>query len=447
MSYVEVNFDGLVGPTHNFAGLSEGNIASIASRESVSHPREAALQGLRKMKTLADLGLAQAVLPPLERPSVNWLRTFGITGENDAAILARAAQDAPWLLAACSSASAMWTANAATMTPSCDSTTGRAHFSVANLGSKLHRAIEAPETQRTLERIFASPEHFVVHSPLGGGEAMRDEGAANHTRLAAAPGDAGTHVFVYGATLSGSGQSGPQRFPARQTLEASQAIARRHGIPAERAVFVQQNPDAIDAGVFHNDVIAVGHQNVLLYHELAFAAGPEALDRIAAASETGLIFIPCPSEAVCLHDAVKSYVFNSQLVSLPDGRMALIAPQESADNPATARFIEQMVAAPTNPVDAVKFLDLRQSMRNGGGPACLRLRVVLNAAERSALAGRVWLDDALHADLERWITRHYRETLTFRDLADPALLTEVRTALDELTQVLQLGSLYPFQNQ
>jgi len=447
MSYREINFDGLVGPTHNFAGLSEGNIASIASRDSISHPRDAALQGLAKMKALAELGVDQAVLPPLERPSLRWLREFGMTGRTDADVLARAAQEAPALLTACCSASAMWTANAATMTPSCDSRHGRAQFTPANLSSKLHRAIEAPETQRTLETIFDDPQHFDVHPPLGGGEAMRDEGAANHTRLTNAVGDAGRHIFAYGLSLHQNVEVKPSRFPARQTREASEAIARRHGIAPERAVFLQQNPTAIDAGVFHNDVIAVGHQNVLVYHELAFADGADALKKVVDVAGDFLVLVPCPTSEVSLDDAINSYLFNSQIVTLTDGSLALIAPQESAENPATAAFIAQTVASLENPIASVHFFNLRQSMRNGGGPACLRQRVVLNEAERAALNGRVLWDEQLHAELETWVRRHYRESLGFADLADPQLLSEVRTALDELTQILQLGSLYPFQHR
>ena len=37
-------------------------------------------------------------------------------------------------------------------------------------------------------------------------------------------------------------------------------------------------------------------------------------------------------------------------------------------------------------------------------------------------------------------------TLTVADLADPSLIVEARTALDELTAILDLGSdFYPFQ--
>lgn len=444
--YQEINFDGIVGPTHNFAGLSEGNIASIASKDQISRPKEAALQGLRKMKALHDWGIPQAVLPPLERPSIHWLRSFGIRGTNDAAVLDRAMQDAPHLLAACSSASAMWTANAATMTPSCDTMEGRAHFTTANLSSKLHRAIEAPETHQILQHIFSDPEHFVVHAPLAGGQSMRDEGAANHTRLASSTGDGGTHVFVYGTTVCRDGGSAPQRFPARQTREASEAIARRHHIPDAKTVMVQQSPTAIDAGVFHNDVIAVGHNDVLFYHEGAFSNGEAAVDEIENACGHPLTRLRVSAEQVDLQEAVSSYLFNSQIVTSPDGSMMIVAPAESESTASTRKLLDDIVTSPDNPIGAVKFFDLRQSMRNGGGPACLRQRVVLNTEEQAAVRGRLFMSEALFAELTSWVNHHYREQLAFTDLGDPKLLDESRTALDELTGILQLGSIYPFQS-
>src|ERR1044072_3846641 len=116
IQFHQVNFDGIVGPTHNYAGLSYGNVASMTNKSSVSHPRQAALEGLAKMKFLHDLGLKQAVLPPPERPHRPTLRARGYEGD-DAATLAKVAKEDPQLLAKVSSASAMWAANAATVSP------------------------------------------------------------------------------------------------------------------------------------------------------------------------------------------------------------------------------------------------------------------------------------------------------------------------------------------
>ena len=445
---LEANFDGLVGPTHNYAGLSFGNVASANNANRVSNPREAALQGLAKMKALADLGYAQGVLPPQERPSVALLRTLGFTGD-DGAVIREAARTAPALLGAACSAASMWTANAATVSPSADTLDGRVHFTAANLCSKLHRAIEHETTSRVLRAAFPDESRFAHHDALPGWPSLGDEGAANHTRLCGAYGERGVEFFVYGRDDLASAPA-PRRFPARQTLQASQAIARRHGLSDADVVFAQQHPDAIDAGVFHNDVIAVGNGNVLFCHAQAFvdqAAVLATLRERLAARGTQLEVVEVSADDVSIEDTVGSYLFNSQLLArAPEagGGMRLVVPQECRERPAVWRYLESLVAS-GGPIRELHVFDLRESMRNGGGPACLRLRVVLTDDERRATHAGLWIDDARYATLTDWVTRHYRDRLAVSDLADPALLDECRTALDELTRLLGLGSLYPFQ--
>jgi len=448
----EVNFDGLVGPTHNYAGLSHGNVASASHRGARSHPRAAALQGLEKMRMLAALGLPQAVLPPHERPNVAALRALGFTGRDDAAILRSAQRTTPELLAACSSASAMWVANAATVTPSRDAPDGRVHLTPANLVAKFHRSIEPPQTTRTLRAIFRDDRFFAIHAPLPACPALGDEGAANHTRLAPAHGRRGLHFFVYGHTSLPSrlALGGPRRYPSRQSLEASQAVCRRHRLAENAVVFARQNPAAIDAGVFHNDVIAVGNENFFLYHEDAFVDTPRVireLRRRYASLHRGAELSACcvPRARVSLKDAVQSYLFNAQVVTVSPGRMVLIAPTACEENVRVKAWLDDAIARGKTPLREVRTLDLRQSMGNGGGPACLRLRVVLTAAERSALPPRIFLTDTVHTALVAWVNRHYRETLAAAELADPHLLEESRAALDALTRLLGLGSIYSFQ--
>ncbi|MDW5377648.1 N-succinylarginine dihydrolase [Halomonas sp. HP20-15] len=443
----EVNFDGLVGPTHNYAGLAHGNVASMRHGGLASNPREAALQGLAKMKALADAGYAQAVLPPQQRPDLGALRDLGFTGSN-AEVLERAAREAPQLLRAVCSASSMWTANAATITPSRDAADGRTHFTPANLQSSFHRFLEPQTTGRVLAAIFRDEVRFAHHPALPATPAFADEGAANHTRLAGAHGDAGVHLYVYGRqAFGGDAEREPKRFPARQTLEASQAVARQHGLSADQVVFAQQHPDAIDAGVFHNDVIAVGNGPVLLYHEMAFLDEERTLDELRRKMAAPLIPVRVPSEAVSLDDAVSTYLFNSQLLSDPDGSgaMTLVVPGECQENEAVWRTIQDLLLAGHNPINEVMVKDVKQSMRNGGGPACLRLRVPLSEVERAGLSGRVLFDEALYGALTGWVERHYRNSLTPADLADPQLADETLTALDELTRILEIGSVYPFQ--
>ena len=446
---IEANFDSLVGPTHNYAGLAHGNLLSTEHAGLVAYPKAAALQGLRKMDHLRSLGLVQGVLPPQVRPDVDFLRAVGMGGGRDATVIERAAREEPRLLAAASSASSMWAANAATVSPASDTADGRVHLTPANLVTNSHRAIEAAQTTRTLRAIFADTSRFVVHDPLPATPDFADEGAANHTRLCFGQGHAGVEVFVYGRIGSGAGEAAaPKRFPARQTLEASRALARLHGLDAERTVFVQQHPDAIDAGVFHNDVIAVGNGPVLLAHEMAFADRAGALAGLRRACEARgfeLVVVEVAEAAVPLALAVRRYLFNSQLVTLPNGGMALIAPTDCREEPAIVRAIDRIVSDGDNPIREVHYVDVRQSMQNGGGPACLRLRVVLGRADLAALAHGVLLTDGLSLQLEGWIERHYRDQLVPADLADPRLLDEGRTALDELTGILGLGSIYAFQ--
>ncbi len=445
MSARELNLDGLVGPTHSYAGLSLGNVASTGSRAAPSNPRAAALEGLEKMRLLADLGVEQAVLPPQERPSVAALRGLGFRGD-EAAVLAEASRAAPGLLAACASASAMWTANAATVAPGADTADGRVHLVPANLAAKLHRAIEPSGTARLLRAVFPPGERFAHHAPLVGGDALADEGAANHTRLAPAHGAPGLHLLVYGREADEPPQG---RFPARQTREASAAVARLLALAPKRSVLVRQSRTAIDAGVFHNDVIAVGNEGLLLWHEDAFEDGDAAVDAIDAAyravTGVGLVSHRIARRAVSLADAVASYLFNSQLVTRPDGTVVLVAPAECRAREAVRAAIEALVECRDNPVAEVRYVHLDQSMRNGGGPACLRLRVVLDEADRAAMAPGVRFDAELHERLAAWVRHHYRDRLEPADLADPALLEESRRALDELTGILRLGSVYDFQ--
>jgi succinylarginine dihydrolase len=429
----EVNFDGLVGPTHNYAGLSYGNIASTTHKATVSHPREAALQGLAKMKFLASLGVKQAILPPQERPHLPTLRRLGFTG-TDAQVLEKAHRENPALLAACCSSSSMWTANAATVSPSADTADRRVHFTPANLISQFHRSIEPATTARILQAIFADDSVFAHHPPLPSALHFSDEGAANHMRLCRAYDEPGIEIFVYGRRAFDPAAPAPTKFPARQTREACAAIARNHLLDPARVLFVQQNPQAIDAGAFHNDVVAVANQNLLLHHADAFAAPLEL--------PAGVVSLPAMN--LSFEETVASYVFNSQLVTLPDGSMALIAPVECQAFPNVQEYIGS-IASDQGPIRSVYYVDVRQSMQNGGGPACLRLRVVLTEQELARAHPGVFFTDALHARLAQWIERHYRETIEPRDLVDPKLLAECRAALDELTQILALPPIYEFQ--
>ena len=441
MSAREANFDGLPGLTHHYAGLSFGNEASTRHQHRESNPKLAAMQGLLKMKALADLGFIQGVIPPHERPNVAALRQIGFSG-SDAEVVTKAAKQAPQLLSAASSASAMWVANAATVSPSADSADGRVHLTVANLNNKFHRAMEAPTTGALLRAIFRDPQHFSVHDALPQVGMFGDEGAANHNRFTHAHGEAGVQMFVYGREEARSGVV-PARYPARQTREASEAVARLHQLDPAHTVFAQQNPAVIDQGVFHNDVIAVSNQQVLFCHQLAFLHQPQLLTSLAE-KLPGFTPIVVPDDRVSVADAVATYLFNSQLLSKPDGKMLLVLPEEARQHPGVWRYLCEL-AESGGVIDELKIFDLRESMYNGGGPACLRLRVVLDNQQLAAVNPSVMMNDKLFATLNGWVDRHYRDRLSQNDLADPQLLIEGREALDELTKLLNLGNVYNFQ--
>jgi succinylarginine dihydrolase len=444
LDFREYNFDGLVGPTHHYGGLSHGNPASMENRSLVSHPRLAVRQGLTKMRCLFELGIGQALIPPLHRPQLGMLRRVGFTG-TDQQVIERAWRDAPELFSASFSASGMWTANAATVAPSCDTADGRAHLTPANLIANPHRAFEAEETANLLQVLFPEPELFVHHAPLPRTLAFGDEGAANHSRLAGATGQSGIHLFVYGREYFR--HTRPTYFPQRQTLEASQAIARLHRLDSDQLFFAQQDPESIEAGAFHQDVIATAHNQLLLYHQRAFVEPERLIEQLsstfAKTQERPLCAIKI--DQFSLKEAVASYFFNSQIVTVPDGTMVLIAPEECRQIPAVHLTIQQLQADPSCPIARALFLNLRESMKNGGGPACLRNRVVLNETERAAVPPKIFLDRQSFADLENWADRRYRESVVLRDFLDPLFRNEIEAALDELTQILNLGSIYAFQ--
>ena len=417
MSAVEINFDGLPGPTHNYAGLSAGNLASQTHVGEASHPRAAALQGLAKMRTLMELGLVQGFLPPPLRPAAQALRAFGFAGSDDEVLAAAAETDLALFRAACS-ASSMWRANAATVLAAPDTGDGRVHLAAANLAGMLHRSFEAEETFALLKRVFPNEDRFAVHGPLPSGRHFGDEGGANHMRLAASHGAPGLNVFVHGEASRGGA------FPERQSLRASQAVARLAGLDPARTFYALQNAEAVQAGAFHNDVVAVANANVLMAHPQAFA-DPARLYRELRGKLPNLKVVE--TFALSLADAVSSYLFNSQLVSLPGGGMALILPSDARETASAWAAVEAVLAG-DNPIERAVVVDVRESMRNGGGPACLRLRVPVDGAAQAGVDPRFILDAARWEALAKVVEAHWPETIAPDDLVKPDLWVQAREA-------------------
>jgi succinylarginine dihydrolase len=419
----EINFDGIVGPSHNFAGLSIGNLAATVHAGEPSHPRAAALQGLAKMRANMALKLAQGVFMPLPRPNAAWLTALAWNETAERALLAGG-----W------SASSMWAANAATVSPAPDTVDGRCHLTVANLVAMPHRAQEWPDTLRQLRLAFADERHFAVHGPVP--PCFGDEGAANHLRLTRAHEEPGVEIFVHGS----SAREQAVRFPARQHEQASRAVARRHGLDPARTLFIEQAPEAIAAGAFHNDVVAVANERVLLVHQRAFADPAGAYAAIRELFPEVKI-IEVPEDWVSLADAVASYLFNAQLVSLPaegsDGGMALIVPGEAVTSPAVRGWLDELLAG-NGPIRRVVPVNVRESMANGGGPACLRLRVV---ADPATVDQRFLLSDARADLIERIVAQHWPEQIDPGDLGRPSLAASVTSARHALLAALHLAEM------
>lgn len=426
----EVNFDGLVGPTHHYAGLSYGNVASSDNAKTVSNPKQAALQGLAKMRLMVAMGLKQGILLPQPRPPMEILHRLGFIGEEQE-VLEKIAKSHPEMFFAFFSGSAMWTANAATITPSADSADQKVHITPANLSGNFHRAIEAEFHYQQFQDIFKG-DFFKVHPPLRYGVQFSDEGAANHTRLCANHAMPGVHVYAYGRSAFSQLQHLPSHYPARQTLEASETIARTHTL-ATPGLFLQQSSRAIDAGVFHNDVIAVGNESVFLCHEYAYQHA-DAIGQIKQTLDFDLKLITVSHDELSLQEAVATYLFNSQLVTLPDRTMALMMPSECEES-SRARAVVDRILNGDNPIERAEFIDCRQSMRNGGGPACLRLRVVLTERELQAVNPRYLVDEHKIGLLEAWVNKHYRDRLTASDFLDREFREECKVALEELSSL------------
>lgn len=442
MSAQEWQFDGIVGPTHNYAGLAQGNLASSYNKGNVSNPRAAALQGLEKMRFVRDLGMPQAFLPPHYRPHLPELRRLGFSG-NNAEIIHKAYKNAPALLASAYSSSFMWAANAATVTSYVDSADGKLHLTTANLCSHYHRAIEADFQFKLLKTIFHNKNLFSVNNYLIPCTEFGDEGAANHAVINKNFDKNGFHIFVYGKSHQMTSNL-PKKHIARQNYAASVSIARLHGIALERCLFLQQSPEAIDAGVFHNDVIAMNTTSRMIVHEQAYISADQKRLRDFFRSYPEFSLYEVTSSDLTVEEAVSTYLFNSQMLMLPTGRFVLVAPTECDNNKRVAATINKLTSE--GMLDGVHYIDVHQSMKNGGGPACLRLKMVMSSEQSCAMHQGIVLTDAKYTKMKEWINTHYRDRLSFDDFSDPNLIKELDVAYSALETILDMPGLYdPFR--
>jgi succinylarginine dihydrolase len=340
-------------------------------------------------------------LLPHPRPHRGWLARLGTTIEDADPVIAANAM----------SASAMWAANAATVSPAPDTLDGKCHLTPANLRTMPHRSNEWRSTLGQLLIAFRDGAHFQVHPPVP-----------------PAYGEPGIEIFVYG--VSGGA------FPARQHVEASKAVARLHLLNPERTIFVEQSAAAIAAGAFHNDVVAVANERVLFAHEEAFA-DKQPLTEACQRLVPGFEYVEVAAADVPLTDAVSSYLFNAQLVTPPDGETTLMIPTEARNTPTVWRWIERHLGG-NGPIRRVEVVDVRQSMANGGGPACLRLRVV---ADPATVDPRFMVDPAKLDRLADVVRQYWPEQIHQDELQQPALIAKVELARSALLEMLGLPEL------
>jgi succinylarginine dihydrolase len=444
----EINLSGLVGVTHNYCGLTLGHTTNISFEGNETNPRQAALEALERIKMLHDRGVVQIIMPPHDRPSLFLLKRLGFSGTNQE-IIQKAFKQDPIVYAGACSASSMWINSAIMATPSLDTTDGRVHFTPANLANKFHRSLEQRTNHRFLKLIFSDEDYFTVHQALPSMNALNDEGASNFMRFSPAMDQRGLGVFVYRKNAFKPNAPKPRYHPTGQTCQASRAISRLHNMQDEHTLFVQQNPIAVDAGVYHNDVIATAHKNVLLYHDQAFLDTHKVVRKIEETYQQlynqDLCLINVGVHEITLAEAVHTCLFNSQIIDVNETEMAIIAPSMCQQNKVIKKAIEKFVTDSRNPITSVSYVPLRDTIKNGGGPASMRLSLFLTEDEQQRILSSVIFTHELYEKLKTWISKYYREKLVPNDLADPQLMVENHSSLDELTQILKLGSLYDFQ--
>ena len=434
----EINFDGLIGPTHNYAGLSQGNLASQKHLNQTSNPKAAALQGLNKMRLIMDQGIPQGFFLPHERPHLMTLRAIGFGG-TDEEVINQAAKKNPALLKNVYSASSMWSANAATFSPSIDSNDQKIHITPANLNSMFHRSIEHEFTKTQLELMFGGVAK--VHEPIKNISGYGDEGAANHLRVSAQHLMPGFQIFVYGS----SAFEVHQGIIARQAEEISQAVSTQHQLDPDRVLFLKQNEQAIHSGSFHNDIVSLANEEVFIFHQEAFADRVE-LERVLHQLKDhvkGFHPIEILSKDISLDDLVSSYLLNSQLITVKNNEMMMLLPEEVQNHGNCMKWLEEIKSS--SPIKRFEFVDIRQSMMNGGGPACLRFKAVVNSDELDKINKKFLLSPEKLINLRALVSKHYRDRINPDDLLDIKLMEESYLFLDELTQLLGIGSIYSFQ--
>ena len=180
--------------------------------------------------------------------------------------------------------------------------------------------------------------------------------------------------------------------------------------------------------------------SLMVVHEQSFIPEHQEQVRRYLTERNDVQYYEVKQDELSVADAVSTYLFNSELLETAPGKFTLIAPSECSNHAGVARVVERLQGQ--GALDTVHYLDVRESMRNGGGPACLRLRVVLTPEQERAMHQGVVYNPEMHNRLAGWVTTHYRDRLVFDDLRDPELVRELDRAYNELEGLLDMKGLY-----
>lgn len=427
-----VFLDALVGPSHHFGGIAFGNKASLAHQHQASNPRKAALESLEKMRLVYECGAKQLIIPPQVRPQLSTFKqlsgTRGFTKTN----LDQLFQFAPQFLSALFSTSYMWQANAGIVSAACDAFDGLVHITPANLQSHFHRSEEVVQTAKQFKTLFEPIKKVKIHAPVS--MSFPDEGAANCIRFSSKKAESGLNFWVYSKSQF---EHPATLFPARQSKEALQLIARKHKL--KHVLFAKQSEEAINAGVFHNDVIAMGIGTLLVVHKHAYDNQKKVLDDLQeqAMHVLGepLTIIEVSSRAMCLEEAVKSYVFNSQLIKKANGDIILLAPLTAKKYPSAKRLLAKLLKQ--SHIKQVHYVPLEESMNNGGGPACLRLAMNLEKDIIQKIPKSYIFSIKRYHLLVEFVKTHYPDWIVLRHFKDPDFIQELHDIVKKLNNLFK----------
>ncbi|SEI00219.1 succinylarginine dihydrolase [Rheinheimera pacifica] len=426
MSDLQLNISELPGPTFMYSGLSKDNVASVQNKHLVANPLKFAQLSLQRMRLLLDEGVPQVIFPPHRRPDMQALEVCGFTGDMSH-MISSADKFSNGYLESLLAASSVWTANAATVTPSADSEDGKVHITTANLNSHYHRSIEASQTHAKLARLFSDDKFFCLHQALPGHSRFSDEGAANHMRFHVEAENRGLNVFVYS-----NDPDNPEFVQGRQTLWASKAICQLHALPDSKVLLQKQSKEAISRGIFHNDIISMNSHDLLVFHQQAYEDHESLIEKLMA---QGICCVEIKAEEFSLEHALKTYFFNSEFISGKDGGLVLVMSKSCQHDAKVQVQLDRIQTAYSKEIKTM-YVDLDDSLRNGGGPACLRLRVQLNQEQFSAIPSQFLLTQNKLEALQEVVTRFYRESLSYEDVLTEIFQRNLQPVYTKLEQIL-----------